>query len=137
MGIFSCLFKQKGKTPEPEVHVTGDIRFKLYVYDGRPLESIPDGARFTAEVVSKPVVLESTLTSNVWDSSDGGICFAFDGVPFGVSFNDRLAAYLRSVGATHIDMERDGWYDRRGRIPEVTLFAPSLRPARSNISNVG
>lgn len=111
-----------------EDHVSGDIEYKVFVYDGRPLRHVKDGSRFVAQIAAKPVRMVSTLTGTPWDGRhDDGIAFTFDGKPFGVSFNEDFASYLRSTGASSIDMVRRGWYDRKGNIPEVRALAPSTR----------
>lgn len=135
MGLLSWLFGRKKPraaksttTFVPGTHVTGDIEYKIFVYDGRPLARVADGSHFTAQIATGPVHMVSTLTGTEWDGGyDSGVAFTFSGIPFGASFNEELAAYLHSVGASSIDMVRCGWYDRRGNIPEIKALAPSTR----------
>jgi hypothetical protein len=126
MGLLSKIFgRERPAQTQQQNLVSGDIEYKVYVYDPQPLMQLQQGFEFVAGIPTGRVRLRST-TGGTWDSNkDDGIAFSFNGVPFGVSFNEDLARLIRSNGFNSITMRHLGWYDRTHQ--EIRALAPSTR----------
>lgn len=70
--------------------VTGPGYVKLYTFNGKPLEGIPDGERFKLRVLFSDVVVQSRHSATRWDTArDGDVPVAYNGVFVGLLALDR------------------------------------------------
>jgi hypothetical protein len=105
--------------------LNGQIRYKIFVYDPRPLDGMSFNDQFTADVMQDRVIMRSALNGSLWRSWDhDGLALGYHGRPFGVIFNEDLAKIIDHKHATKIVCILEGWFDHTRGIPEAKALAP-------------
>lgn len=102
----------------------GDSERRIYTYDGTPLKGTRKGSVLFADVITEPTRLYSEATGSEWDSSDGGVALAVNGIPFGMtSTMEQTFKELAEAGyAVKVKVKRLGMYCEG--IPEMVLMIP-------------
>lgn len=124
----SLVNRQQDAHPEKHhaysITLEGECERTVYTYDGSPLNGTRKGSVIYADVVTKHTRLHSNATGTDWDSTDGGVALAVNGVPFGMT--NTLAETFKELDragyAVKVKLKRVGLYCKG--IPEMVMMIP-------------
>lgn len=107
--------------------ITGPGRLRIFTYNGKPLEGIPDGQHFMLRILFSDVVVQSRHSATRWDTSrDGDVPVAYGDVFVGLLAIDRELMMRKSQEGYVFDVEAymDGYVPGYSNLRRVCVMCP-------------